>query len=215
MKTLWCIRHGESEANAGLPTEHPATPKLTTLGHSQVELIPPCFPEPPDLIVTSSYIRTKQSAAPTIAAFPEAETVEWPVFEFTYVNIEKCKGTTIYERQPFADQYWERMEPFSTDGPGTESFSQFLERVKTLFSKARASEKQRIAVFTHGRFMQAVLLAYITNFPEASVNSMEQYKAFMKVLPIRNGSIMTFTVTDSEITLAQPPDNRHCRHLTD
>tara|TARA_R110000823_G_scaffold128520_4_gene256280 strand:- start:754 stop:951 length:198 start_codon:yes stop_codon:yes gene_type:complete len=40
----------------------------------------------PALIVTSPYTQTRQTAAPTIARFPEVSVEIWPIEEFTYLK---------------------------------------------------------------------------------------------------------------------------------
>ena len=66
MVSIWLIRHGESEANAGLPTSDVALIELTEKGHQQAQKVASAFTQAPSLIVTSPYIRTKQTAQPTI-----------------------------------------------------------------------------------------------------------------------------------------------------
>src|SRR5437660_3505458 len=100
MRTVWFIRHGESEGNAGLPTTEPVSIKLTKKGLEQAQNIAAMFEEPPSLIVTSSYIRTKQTAWPTIKSFPETPQEEWPVHEFTYLSLAYRQYSTIQQRQP-------------------------------------------------------------------------------------------------------------------
>jgi len=79
------IRHAESESNAGLRTEHPATIRLTERGQAQAALTAQFLPRPA-LLVTSPYQRTKATAAPLLARFPGAPQAEWPVQEFTFLK---------------------------------------------------------------------------------------------------------------------------------
>ncbi|HJZ47324.1 MAG TPA: phosphoglycerate mutase family protein [Roseiflexaceae bacterium] len=83
MTEVWFIRHGESESNAGLPTSDTAKIVLTPRGLAQAEAIVKAFTRPPHLIVTSLYLRARQSAQPTIEHFPQARLEEWPVHEYT------------------------------------------------------------------------------------------------------------------------------------
>ena len=68
MIEAYFIRHGESQSNAGMLTEHPGSAPITERGHAQAQILSQMLDCAPGLIVTSSYIRTKQTAAPTIAA---------------------------------------------------------------------------------------------------------------------------------------------------
>src|SRR5713226_5749395 len=79
MSTVWLIRHGESQSNAGLPTLSPVFPGLTKRGIVQAESIAQAFTRVPSLIITSRYKRTKQTALPTTERFPNAKQGQWVV----------------------------------------------------------------------------------------------------------------------------------------
>lgn len=56
--------------------------------------------ETPDLIVTSPYLRTQQTAAATIERFPNVPVEVWPIQEFTYLQPSRWNGTLSSERIP-------------------------------------------------------------------------------------------------------------------
>lgn len=163
------IRHGESEANAGLPTEAPSTIPLTAKGHEQALALAQKFTDAPGLIVVSSFIRTQQTAQPLIARFPSVPVVEWPVHEFTYLNPELYRGTTETQRGEFARDYWLRCDPHWNDGDGAESFADLISRIDDTLGRLQREEKASIAVFTHGYFIKALLLR-LEN-PDAEVDA--------------------------------------------
>ncbi|MBV9692045.1 MAG: histidine phosphatase family protein [Ktedonobacteraceae bacterium] len=108
MPKVWFIRHGESEANAGLPTLFPMKTALTSNGIKQAEYIAQSFPRPPSLIITSKYIRAWQTAQPTVKRYPQARLVhpdDWPVHEFTYLSPSRVARTTLQERKHLVDAY--------------------------------------------------------------------------------------------------------------
>jgi hypothetical protein len=78
------IRHGQSTGNAGIPCHDLALLELTELGHKQAREVAASWTETPSLIVTSPYLRTHQTAAPTIERFPNVPVEVWPIQEFTY-----------------------------------------------------------------------------------------------------------------------------------
>jgi broad specificity phosphatase PhoE len=51
MKTVWFIRHAESEANAGLPTSDPKSIELTKKGFEQAKLVSELIDVEPDLVI--------------------------------------------------------------------------------------------------------------------------------------------------------------------
>ena len=62
MKEVWFIRHGESSANAGLPTTDPGTIPLISKGVLQAKALAKTIGKRPDLIVMTPYLRTQQTA---------------------------------------------------------------------------------------------------------------------------------------------------------
>src|ERR1700730_8876488 len=122
MSTILLIRHGESQSNADLPTTHPQSIELTACGIEQANCIAHFLVShnPPNLIVTSSYLRTKQTAAPTMSLLPHIPTEVWPVHEFTYLSSKEFLApSTVQDRRPLVDIYWELCDPKFIEGPGS------------------------------------------------------------------------------------------------
>ncbi len=195
MATVCLIRHGESEANAGLPTFEPANIKLTEKGHQQAKQVANYFTQQPDLIVTSPYIRTKQTAQYTIERFSSTPQIEWLVQEFNYLASEHRINTTLEQRRPMA----EACDPFYRDGTDGESFAEMIKRVQILREKIILLDDEFVAVFTHGLFMKAFLWVLLTNSVEVSSTIMAQVRGFMESLPIPNGGIVKLEYQNSDI----------------
>jgi probable phosphoglycerate mutase len=153
---VWMIRHGESESNAGLPSSNPRLTPLTALGHRQARHLADVFAEPPTLIVTSPFLRARQTAQPTISRFPGAERQEWPVQEFSYLGELHMRRMTTSERAPYAREYWERADPNHVSASG-ESFGGLISRARDFLDRLAEQRAGPIAVFTHGLFMRAVV----------------------------------------------------------
>lgn len=100
MPKVWLIRHGESESNADLRTSHPSETTLTPKGLIEAERVAGRFVEAPDLIVVSPYLRSRQTAEPTLQRFAEIAIEEWPVHEFTYLHPNRYRDTMGSERMP-------------------------------------------------------------------------------------------------------------------
>src|ERR1700733_9254103 len=115
------IRHGESTGNAGVPCDDLALLKLTKNGWQQAREVAEAWKEMPNLIVTSPYLRTQQTAQPTIARFPDVSVEAWPIQEFTYLEPSRWNGTLSVERKPYIEAYWRTGDPEFCDGPGAES----------------------------------------------------------------------------------------------
>lgn len=199
MTTVWFIRHGESEANAGLPTQHPVTTPLTAKGHAQAQQVAQLFSEAPDLIVASPYRRAQQTAQHTRDKFPAAPYVEWPVQEFTYLSPTHYQNSTIEQRRPLSDQYWQTYDPDHVDGEGAESFANLLMRVEITQTKMQQLGEDWAVVFSHGRFIRAMLWAALTGSTQASSKRMKQFHSFISSFAVPNGSILKVQLQHGEI----------------
>lgn len=157
MSVFW-IRHAESVANAGQATIDPATIPLTRGGELQSLALVDVLPKPMT-IVTSSYTRARQTAAPTIDRHLLANVDIWPVHEFTYLAPFRFPTvSTFFDRAPAVAEYWRRCDPAYSDGPGVESFDDFIRRVRIaiLALSTFRSADDHILIFGHGLFIKAV-----------------------------------------------------------
>ena len=73
------IRHRQSTGNAGLPCHDLARIELTELGWEQAREAAASWTETPSLIVCSPFLRTQQTAAPTVERFPDVPVEVWPI----------------------------------------------------------------------------------------------------------------------------------------
>ena len=81
MKKIWLIRHGESIANAGEPTQDHRNIPLSPKGLIQAQEVAREIPTDPapELIITSPYLRAQQTAMQTIGRFPDVSTGIWDI----------------------------------------------------------------------------------------------------------------------------------------
>uniref|UniRef100_A0A832H2M6 Histidine phosphatase family protein n=1 Tax=Oscillatoriales cyanobacterium SpSt-402 TaxID=2282168 RepID=A0A832H2M6_9CYAN len=198
MIAVWLIRHGESESNAGLPTENLTEfTQLTPKGHRQAESLIHVVAKP-DLIVTSPYIRTKQTAHPLLAHFPGCPQVEWQVQEFDYLSLPP-QTTNRAEILDLCKAYWQRRDPFYRDGEGAESFASLMHRVRQMFQQLQQLDNQCVLVFSHGGFIRAVLWSALTQQTEISPKGMEKFCCFIQSIRIPNAAIVKLHLHQDEI----------------
>ena len=187
----WLIRHGQSESNAGRPTDGPGAAPLTPLGRAQAERVAAAFTEPPALIVSSPFVRARETAAPTRERFPEAPYEEWPVQEFTYLGKLHAPGTTNHDRVPHALAYWERCDPAYVHGGNGESFKELIARTRDLVGRLTGrTEGGLVAVFTHGLFMRALIWSLSTGVTDPDAAEMRMFRHFMRAYAVPNGAIV-------------------------
>ena len=151
------IRHGQSTGNVGVPCHDLALIELTDVGREQAHAVADGWTETPDLIVTSPYLRTRDTAAPTIGRFPDTPVEVWPIQEFTYLQPSRWNGSSSVERRPYLVNYWKAADPAYCDGEGAESFTTLLRRVQAALERLAALPSPSLVyVFSHGQFIQAV-----------------------------------------------------------
>lgn len=191
MKTIF-IRHAESTANAGLKTNDPNSITLTPEGHAQAARI--VLPGRPDLILTSQYIRTRQTAEPTIAKYPDVPCEVWDIQEFTYLSPAKYKGTTVQQRMPMALEYWERGEADYVDGPGSESFSQMVMRCDQVVNRLKNSGAGLVVAFSHQQFITALQWFVTGRFASQDAQTMRAFRAELIDHPVKNCESVEFNL---------------------
>jgi broad specificity phosphatase PhoE len=193
---VFLIRHGESESNAGLPTSDPGSIPLTADGHRQAGEIAGALADVPALIVTSPYLRARQTAQPAIARFPAARCQEWPVQEFTYLGDLHGRHSTARERGPYARAYWDQADPDHASD-GAESFTGLLARTTDCLSRLSAHRSGPVAVFTHGLFMRAVAWSLLTGITVPDQDQMRSFRRFANRYLIPNAGIVELRCTGS------------------
>jgi 2,3-bisphosphoglycerate-dependent phosphoglycerate mutase len=193
MPTVFLIRHGESQSNAGLATPNPESVELTDRGWKQAKDISDYLEFAklrPNLIVTSSYQRTKQTAAMTTLAFPDSPEEEWSVKEFTYLSSWLKENSTVEDRRPFADGYWQIADPTLVDGPGSESFAQFIDRVRDFKALLESTKHSTIAIFSHEQFISAFTWLLERGEVTPTSEEMSEYRSYLLDHPLPNGAIV-------------------------
>ncbi|MEV4256350.1 histidine phosphatase family protein [Spirillospora sp. NPDC049652] len=190
-RRVWLIRHGESESNAGLPTNGPGAAPLTPFGRRQAERVATAFTAAPSLIVSSTFVRARETAMPTRARFADVPYEEWPVQEFTYLGSLHGPNTTNEERRPYAEAYWARSDPSRVDGGDGESFRDLMARARVMLETLAARpEPGLIAVFTHGLFMRAAMWTLLTGITDPTAEQMRAFHHFLETSRTPNGTIV-------------------------
>ncbi len=159
MKKILLIRHGQSTLNLGLAAEDYSLAPLTEEGIRQAEEVSRNFPFEPELIVSSPYLRTIQTAEPIRKRFPQAKWELWnELHEFTYLEPASCKGLTKDERRPRSRAYWKATDPDYVDGEDAESFRMLMHRADIVLERLQDRRESRIIAVSHEQFIKAFLM---------------------------------------------------------
>ncbi len=195
---IWLVRHGESTANAGLPTENHADVPLTPRGREQAEAVAQRIDARPGLLVVSPFLRARDTAGAIQRRWPGTPMETWPIEEFTYLSPERCRNTTVDMRKPWVADYWQRAEPQHVDGPGAESFAQFMQRLRDFRTRLLAHGEQTgdgfVVAVGHGQFFRALLWGEPHGF-EPSAARMGEYRSAETARPMANGEIIEWRPT--------------------
>lgn len=190
MLNVWFIRHAQSQSNAGERTEDPDLIELTARGREQAEHIPALFDHAPDLIIVSPYLRAIQTAEPLLRRFPDVPNETWPVQEFTYLDRKRCLNTTLAERIPMAQTFWDRNEPHYVDGEGTESYAGLMGRVDAMWGRLfNHYDGQWVVVVSHAQYIRAAIWHWMHEGSKATESSMKRFRSFLRAYSIPNGAL--------------------------
>jgi len=199
VKTTFLIRHGESTSNAGLSTADPGIAELTDLGREQAQLVSQIISVKPDLIITSPYIRAKQTAEPTINRFRPLAIAQWPIQEFSYLEPTRWAGSTMGQRLPAVIEYWEKAEPDYRDGPNSETFTDFMARIDQLKTGLGSLSIDFALFFSHGLFLRGFLYRLFNSNQPVNSNFMRQFNFFCRGLEFPNCGILKLSFHDGEL----------------
>ena len=196
MKDVWLIRHAESLANIGDATSTPREIPLSQEGLMQADRLAESVTVRPDLIVISPYWRAQQTAQPLIVRFPDVATETLLVQEFTYLSIERCRGTNSRQRRPWVEEYWKRADPDYCDGGQSESFAEFIGRTDNFARQMRKADFELAFVFTHEQVIKALIWSCIRFARVMDSPSMKGFDAFMTSFKIPNTAILRTKIDD-------------------
>ncbi len=216
MSTTFLIRHGESETNNGVPSAHLEGDRLTTRGVEQARQVARYLYThitSLDLIVTSSYQRTKETADFIRPCFPNVPFKQWDVQEFTYLSSLHHMVTTREQRKPLVRKYWSKANPYHVDGSGSETFAGFIKRAYSVLEQIEQLEhmgQQTIAIISHEQFITALLWIIDHKPQEMNEYVMRNFNQYLSEKPIPNGGIIRLQHDDESFTWK--PITEHLEH---
>jgi len=237
--TLFFIRHGQSEAQVGLPSAGLGLASLTPLGRTQAShaatRIRRSHMHMPR-VVASSFRRPIETGTILLAPwtpqdlggiqgardpkppFLPSVDPDLPVHEFTFLAPENRRGTTAEERVAPVDAWWNRNDPDHVDGPGAESLTDLFRRVERALLTLHERERNRpddpndhdaLYVVSHARFMQAVLWHVIHEGNLATMRDVRRFRAFCLGVRIPNVGFLKLKVGPARTWTVGSIDDSH------
>lgn len=186
MKTLYLIRHAQSEANAGGISKPERDIALSPLGCEQAQTLVARLPRS-NHVYTSELRRTHETAAPYCRAHGITPQILPLLNEFSCLAFDRIRGMDGAARRPLADAYWQRADPLECTGAGADSFAAFNQRLDAFLAHYPQLEDGSL-LFGHGIWIG--LLAWrLLGFPAETAADMTAFRRFQTGLPMPNTAI--------------------------
>lgn len=155
-KKIFLIRHAESEANVGIPQKYVHNIVITENGRQQASDLAESL-ERPDRIIVSKFIRTIETAEPTINKFPDSEVHLWmETHEFEPLAV--IKDMALEDQRAKYDEYWLSLDSDYKISKEVESFKEFTDRMMVLRKKISSLPEGLHYIFTHGYVLRMFML---------------------------------------------------------
>lgn len=205
MKTLYLIRHGESNANQGGITQPNKKLPLSDKGKVQAQQIAAIMAEQltaPANIYASEMYRAQQTAEHFCAPHEVSPYLLPCLNEFSIFDHRDIEGLTGEQRRPLTNAYWQRANPNERTGELADTFVEFNDRVERFLMRLSEFEDQSIC-FGHGLWI-ALLNWRLAGFADNGIDAhaMRNFRNYQQALPVPNASIWQLRF-DEESSLMQ------------
>jgi probable phosphoglycerate mutase len=197
---VWLVRHGESEANAGQPSPSPGTIALTARGRRQAAAMAARLEVAPTKIVTSSLLRSIETADAVRERHPGVESEIWPIQEFDYLPRDVVALAIDCEARRSASQaYWLAARPETSAGDGAESFVSFFTRVVEARDRLAREPASGLVFVSHRKFLSALVFSILVGDGRPTARSMRRYRAFDQGFRLPNAAVVSTLWTGGRI----------------
>jgi alpha-ribazole phosphatase len=190
--TLFLIRHGQSQANAGGVTLENSVVPLTDLGHRQARTLATLLPAAPPAVWSSPFKRSLDPAAPYCARLGVALQIYDGLREFEPLDTLQMHGTSCATREAALTRYWLDADPDGRNGPSAETFREFHERVTRVRNAWLPSLPDGTVIFGHGMWM-ALLFWQLLGFEQVDHSAVAQFRRFQLGFPMPNTVVYGIT----------------------
>jgi broad specificity phosphatase PhoE len=194
--TLFLIRHGQSQANAGGDTLENSVVPLTALGERQARILAGLLPPAPAAVWSSPFKRSLDTAAPYCARLGVALQIQEELREFETLDTRQMRGSSCETREAVLARYWQEADPDRRTGPDGETFREFYERVNRVRQRWLAAQPDGTVIFGHGMWM-ALLFWQLWGFRQIDHLAMVHFRRFQLGFPTPNTVVYGITQVGS------------------
>ena len=159
MKTIYLVRHGESEINVSETYMDDAPPPLTELGKEQARFLAKRAKNITfDVLIASPFERTKETAQ--MIAEESGHTIEYSdlFIERTLSKSLIGKSRSDPESKAYADRAWRSSQESGSEKiPGTETFEEIKARATKALKFLETRPEESIMLVGHGFFTRVLI----------------------------------------------------------
>lgn len=187
MKKIYLIRHAQSESNAGLALRPNHEINLTEFGNTQAVALADWLNEnisKIDGVFISAYARTHQTALPFLQKTGMTAQILDDLHEFNYLDFERIKNMELGELRQLAEDFWTQGNDYQ-DSDLTDSFDNFIGRVKNVRQAFDVLPNGIYIVFTHGMWI-GMLMWQLLHGESSRVNNMTKFREFELAIRPKN-----------------------------
>lgn len=207
MNEIWWIRHGQSLANAGERTPNDQDNPLSPQGWQEAKKVAQTIPQAPSRVVVSPYVRTLQTAQPTLERFPHLQPTEWPIHEYTWLSAARRANSNKDERQLWANAFFAQNDPHAIDGEGAESFAQFMQRVQYTIAAMHRLPPGFSVFFGHAGFIKAMMMWLLSPDETINANTLQRFLSMEQAVAFPNTAILKLRLHEGHLWLSPPQTN--------
>lgn len=184
MNRFTFIRHAQSHANAGGVTMPNADIPLSSQGLLQAERLAAVLPAPESAVFVSSFLRTRQTAAPWCAQHALTPATHPLIHEFSTIDHRRIEGLDLAARRPITEAYWQAADPDLRCGEAAETFREFDARVRAFIAQLDELPAGSL-LFGHGMWI-ALLIWRLRGELGRDSADMRAFHVFLRDLPLPN-----------------------------
>lgn len=208
MKTLYFVRHGETDHNAGDLAMGQTDIPLNELGREQARQTTEFLRRYPIArIVSSDLQRAMDTAAPLGAALGLAVEADPRLRELSFGIFEGKRVADCVRDHPELAAQW-RTGSFDFAPPGGESRRQLMQRTRAALDELLSAPEEHIAVFTHGGALTALHTHLVENGhpqPREHIHRVFRFHNGSVSMAAHAGDHWHFLVVNSTLHLSEVP----------
>lgn len=213
MKKFYLIRHAQSESNAGLVIRENHLINLTDPGRTQAQNLCDWLcdylaaaQETISGVFISPYIRTQQTALPYLQKTGFDATVMPSLQEFNILEFERIFQRELSEIRTMAQAFWQLPNDHK-DGDSTDSFDDFVARVRTARHAFSEMADGSYVVFGHGMWI-GMLIWQLLHQDSKQVLNKATFATYELTIRPDNCDVYLLTIDNHTQSIAKLRDNR-------